>query len=378
MAQGGDNDSTEKTLEPTEKRLKDARKKGDVPSSKETGNMVVILALLAITALVLPLQAPKIIYALSILIEQTSSFDVATGDPGVNRLGQIMSDFFMRLAIAIGPLFAVLFAGGAIGAVIQGETVVAVERIKPKLSKLSPFEGLKRLFSANSIVEFIKSIIKVFAVGAMAIWVTEEAVRRIWTTSGFIPEYLPGYLGVAAQKLLLAAAIFLVPVAIADILWRRFDWRKKQRMSQKDIQDEQKESEGSPEIRSKRARRRRELSQQRSITAVPLADVILTNPTHYSVALKYNPQNDMAPVCIAKGADAVAQKIREIAFENGIPMIENKPLARVLFDTVEIDQVVPVEHWEIVAEIIRFVFDLKKDGKGSKAPEGSTLRTKPN
>ena len=196
-------------------------------------------------------------------------------------------------------------------------------------------------------------------------------------TSGFLPEFLPAYLVEASQKLLMAAAILLVPIAIADIMWRRFDWRKRQRMSQKDLQDEIKESEGSPEIRSKRARRRRELSQQRTIAVVPIADVILTNPTHYSVALKYDPASDMAPVCIAKGADLVALRIREIGFEHDIPIIENKPLARLLYDTVEIDQVVPVEHWEIVAEIISFVFDLKNN-KPRKAPEGSVLRTRLN
>ncbi len=372
-----DTDSTEKALEPTEKRLNDARKKGDVPSSKETGNMVVVIALLGIIAFVLPLQTPKIMNALFSLIEHSSSLTLATGAPGVARLGQIMSDFSMSVAIAIAPIFGVLVAGGAIGAVIQGETVVSLERIRPKLSKLSPAEGLKRLFSANSIVEFLKSIIKVFAIGALAIWFTYQAVRQIWMMSGFLPEYLPGYLGAVSQKLLLSAALLLVPIAIADILWRRFDWRRKQRMSLKDIRDEVKESEGSPEIRSKRAQRRRELSQQRTIAVVPIADVILTNPTHYSVALKYDPVADMAPICIAKGADLVALRIREIAFEHDIPIVENKPLARLLYDIVEIDQVVPVEHWEIVAEIISFVFALKNN-KPHKAPDGSVLRTKLN
>lgn len=369
-----DNDSTEKTLEPTEKRLNDARKKGDVPSSKETGNMVVVIALLAIVALVIPYQTPKIVDALVGLIELSSSLNVATGAPGVTILGQIMSDFSMNLVLAIAPIFGVLVVGAAIGAVIQGETVVSSERIQPKLSKVSPAEGIKRLFSANSLVEFIKSIIKVFAIGGLAIWFTNQAVRQVWTMSGFLPEYLPSYLVAASQKLLMAAAILLVPIAIADILWRRFDWRKKQRMSQKDLRDEIKESEGSPEVRSKRAQRRRQLSQQRTIAVIPMADVILINPTHFSVALKYDPEADMAPICIAKGADLIALSIREVALEHEIPIIENKSLARLLYDTVEIDQVVPVEHWAIVAEIISFVFDLKAK-KAGKAPVGSVLRT---
>ena len=147
-------------------------------------------------------------------------------------------------------------------------------------------------------------------------------------------------------------------------------------MSQKDLKDEQKESEGSPEIRQKRARRRQQLSQQRTITAVPLADVILTNPTHYSIALRYNPEKDMAPVCIAKGADNMAHRIREIAAANSIPMIENKPLTRLLYDEIDVDQTIPVQHWEIVAEIISFVFDLRNN-KIRKAPPGSSLRTTP-
>ena len=311
--------------------------------------MVVVVAMLGIATLVLPYQAPQIVVALSVLLDHSPNLMVATGEPGVIRLGQIMSEFFYMIVWAVLPIFGVLFLGGAIGAVIQGETVVAAERIKPKLSKLSPLEGLKRLFSANALVEFAKSIVKVLAIGGLAVWFTNEAVRRIWTSSGFIPEHLPGYLTAAAVKLLIAAAILLVPIAIADILWRRFDWRRKQRMSQKDIKDEHKESEGSPEIRQKRARRRRELSQQRTITAVPLADVILTNPTHYSIALKYDPAQDMAPVCIAKGADHLARRIREVAAEHDIPMIENKPLTRMLYDEIDVDQVIPVAHWEIVA-----------------------------
>jgi flagellar biosynthetic protein FlhB len=224
------------------------------------------------------------------------------------------------------------------------------------------------------MVEFIKSIVKVFAIGGLAIWFTNQAVRQIWMMSGFLPEYLPGYLVAASQKLLMAAAILLVPIAIADIMWRRFDWRKKQRMSEKDLRDEVKESEGSPEIRGKRARRRRELSQQRTIAVIPIADVILTNPTHFSVALKYDPAADMAPICIAKGADLMALRIREVALEHDIPIVENKPLARLLYDTVEIDQVVPVEHWAIVAEIISYVFDLKAN-RSHKVPDGSVLRT---
>jgi flagellar biosynthetic protein FlhB len=368
----GQNDSNEKTLEPTEKRLQDARKKGDVPSSKETGNMVVVLALLGIVAFVLPFQTPRVVGGLSALIEQSATLQVGHGAPGVARLSEILGGFSYGIALAVAPVFALLALGGAFGAAIQGEIVLSFERIKPKLSKVSPMEGFKRLFSANTLVEFVKSIIKVLAVGALAIWVSYGAVTGLWTTVGFLPEHLGGYLVGASRKLLMAAAALLVPIAIADILWRRFDWRRKQRMSHKEQRDEMKEMEGSPELRGARARRRRELSRQRTIAVVPLADVILTNPTHYAIALKYDPTVDEAPICIAKGADLVALKIREIGFANEIPVIENKPLTRLLYQAVEVDQVVPVAHWEIVAEIISYVFDLKQR-KRRAPPAGSTL-----
>ena len=369
-----ENDSTEKTLEPTEKKLADARKKGDLPSSKEASTMVVVISMLAIVSFVLPAQAPQIASALTALIDHSGKLEVATGMPGIARLGQITADFSTNMVIAVAPVFGALLLGGAIGAVIQGETVIAFDRIKPKLSKVSLKEGFKRLFSANSLVEFVKSIIKVFAIGALAVWFTKVAVEAIWQTTGFLPEALPEYLVSSANRLLIAAAILVVPIAIADILWRRFEWRKKLRMSQKDLRDEQKESEGSPEIRGKRAQRRRELSQQRTIAVVPIADVILTNPTHYAIGLKYDPETDIAPVCIVKGTDAVARRIREIAFEHEVPVIENKPLTRMLYDIVEVDQVIPGEHWEIIAEIISFVFDLKNN-KTRQIPAGSVLQT---
>jgi flagellar biosynthetic protein FlhB len=334
----------------------------------------VVLSMVAITGFVLPLIVPNTVEALSSLIEQAGAFDVGNGAAGLRRIGEVSSDFFTQLGFAIAPLFAVLLFGAIVGAILQGETVIAFERLKPKLSKVSPKEGFKRLFSANSLVEFIKNLIKVLAIGGIAIWFTDQAVRSIISTVGFVPEYLPNYIMTAARKLLIAAAVLLVPVAIADILWRRYDWRRKLRMSQKDLKDEIKESEGSPEIRGKRARRRRELSQQRTIAVVPLADVILTNPTHVAVALKYDPETNDAPVCIAKGADHLARKIREIGFENDIPILENKPLARLLYEEVEIDQVVPVAQWAVLAEIIRFVFDLKENRAGA-APEGSVLQT---
>jgi len=376
MAGSSEQDKSQKTQEPTEKKLRDARKQGDVPSSRETGNMMVVLSLFLATAFVLPWQAPRLAAALGSVFDGAGQVQIGNGRAGLAALGVVLEDLMLTLGLVLAPLFLLIMVGGVVGVLIQGETVAAVERIKPKLSKVSPVEGFKRLFSANTLVEFIKSLIKVLVVGALALWVTERAVRGIWQAPGFMPESLPGYMLQSTRRLLIAATLFLVPVAIFDILWNRFQWRKRQMMSVQEVRDEMKESEGDPHIKGRRAALRRARARQRMATAVPTASVILTNPTHYAVALKYDQGVDHAPVCVAKGADLMARRIREIAFENDVPIVENKPLARSLYDQVKIDEMVPVEHWQVVAEIISFVLDLRHN-RHRKPPAGSTLRDSP-
>lgn len=370
-------DKDTKTEEPTEKRIRDAYRKGDVPASRETGNMVVVLALLGIAAFALPMQVDKLVGSLAVLIEDAGQVVVGNGQVGLNDLQDASSAALSGLVSAILPVFAILMAGALFGALIQGITVVSAERIRPKLSKISPKEGLKRLFSLRSFVEFAKNLVKVLAVGALAVWVTNRAVQDIWAGLGFIPEYLPSYIVAHAKQLLIWTACLLVPIAVLDILWRRYDWRRRQMMTLKEVRDELKETEGNPEVRARRARLRRERSQQRVAVAVPLANLVLTNPTHFAVALKYDPETDIAPVCVAKGADNLAFRIRELAFEHDIPVIENKPLARLLFDVADLDEIVPAEQWEAVAEIVSFVMALKERGVTRKLPPGSGLLKRP-
>jgi flagellar biosynthetic protein FlhB len=191
-----------------------------------------------------------------------------------------------------------------------------------------------------------------------------------------VPEDLPDYTRRAVGLVLIAATVFLVPVAIIDILWKRSQWMKKQRMSMRELRDEHKDSEGDPQIKARRADIRRQRARQRIAASVPTASVILTNPTHYAVALRYQQGVDTAPVCVAKGVDLMAQQIRLLARENDIPIVENRPLARALHDSVEVDAQVPTEHWQAVAEIIGYVMDLRRNLR-RKPPEGSQLRDDP-
>ena len=370
-----DTDKSNKTLEPTEKKLRDARKKGDTPSSKESGNLMVIIALAVIGFYALPAQTTNIVELFMQVFQGAASIPVGEGSAGLAQIGSVFTHFSVHLGGALAPIFLVLLVGAVLGVIIRGETVVAVDRIKPKTSNISPISGFKRLFSADSLVEFLKSLLKVLVVGAFAIWATFQAVDDMWTAPGFLPENLPKYLSDSTVRLLIVVAAFFVPLTILDIIWKRFDWMRKNRMSHKEVRDEQKDMEGSPEIRAKRAQIRRQRSTFVA-TAVPEATVVLTNPTRLAIALKYDRGSDEAPVCVAKGADHMARRIREIAFENDVPMIENVPLTRALYEVIDVDLAVPSEHWEILAEIIGFVLELENNRKG-KLPANSALVTNP-
>lgn len=368
-----DEDKDNKTEEPTERKLRKAREKGDVASSKEAGNVMAVLSLFAITAFVLPSVSAPLAGVFRNVLESAGQIHVGTDLSGLRDLGAVSWKVLRGVGILLGPLMALMVIGALAGVALQGEVVVASERLKPKWSKISPISGFKRLFSLAAFVEFFKSVTKVLLVGVIAGWVVLNAVGQIWQTQGLVPEMVTDFIRAEAARMLLITLALVSVIAVADILWKRFDHRRKQRMSMKEIKDEVKETEGDPLIRSKRMNIRRERARQRLAQAVPRATVVLTNPTHFAVALKYENGVDMAPVCVAKGADLLAARIRELAKENEIPMVENRPLARALHDVAELDRPIPVEHWEAVAAIIGYIMDLERNIRRTP-PEGSSLR----
>jgi flagellar biosynthesis protein FlhB len=369
-----DDDKDNKNEEPTEQKLRKARKKGDVPSSQEAGNMTVVSSLLIVVIFILPQVAPKFAQSVKAFIELAGKSTVASGAAVLNDTGIAMLSIIKTLSLGAAPIFLTMLIAAFLGVMFQGETVVAADRIVPKLSKVSLLGGIKKMFSVDRVVDFLKNVTKVLVIAAIAFVVARNAISDIWRTQGFVPEALLPYISNAASRLLISAAIFLVPIAIFDIIWKRLQWIKKQRMSVQDIKNEHKDSEGDPKIKAQRAEIRRKRARQRISTSVPTADVIITNPTHYAVALKYEIGVDVAPVCVAKGTDLMAAQIRLLANDNEIPIIENKPLARALHAGVEVDQPVPVEHWQLVAEIIGYVMDLRRNIR-RKPPVGSTLRS---
>ncbi|MBN9887021.1 EscU/YscU/HrcU family type III secretion system export apparatus switch protein [Salipiger abyssi] len=368
-----DEDKDNKTEEPTERRLRKAREKGDVASSREAGTLMAVLSLFGITAFVLPSVSAPLTGLLRGVFETAGQVHIGGDVTGLRDLGGVTRELLRGVVLLLAPMILLMVLGALAGVALQGEVVVAAERLRPKWSKISPAAGLKRLFSLAAFVEFLKSVSKVLAVGAIAGWVSYRAVRQIWQGQGIFPEMLADYARQAAGQMLLMTLALVAVIAIADIMWKRFDHRRKQRMSFQEIKDEMKETEGDPQIRAKRLGLRRERARQRIAAAVPRATVILTNPTHYAVALKYENGVDLAPVCLAKGTDLMAAQIRRLARDSEIPIVENRPLARALYDVSEIDREIPVEHWEAVAAIIGYVLDLERNIRRAP-PEGSRLR----
>ncbi len=255
--------------------------------------------------------------------------------------------------------FAVLMVMGILSGYIQTGPIFTAETMKPDLKKISIMNGFQRLFSMRSISEFLKGLFKLGVVSAaiyLALWPYADTIEH------FVgQEFGPAMFDLETMflKMMGAALIVLFVLAIADYMYQRHDFMSKMRMSKQELKEEYKQTEGDPQIKGRLRALREQKARQRMMQAVPEADVVITNPTHYAVALKYDQKEMAAPQMVAKGVDAVAQRIRDVAAENKVPLVENPALARALYDSMDIEQTIPNEHFKAVAEVISYVFKLK-------------------
>ena len=369
-----DEDDSQKTEEPSDRRLDDARRKGNVPSSREAANLTGVFALFLLAMGVLPAILPRLAGALGGIFTLAGDVEIGVGAAGLADLGGVTAALARALLPLLGLVALLMLAFAVLGVLIQGQTVVAAERIRPKLSHLSPGAGVTRLFGAQALVEFLKNLVKLGVVAWIALAVSRRVIDALMPGALILPETLAAEIGGGAARMLAAVACFLVPVVLADIFWKRFQWKKKLMMTLQQVKDEAKDSEGAPETRRRRIEARDRLSRNRIQSRVPKATVVLTNPTHYAVALRYDRGQDAAPVCVAKGADLMAAQIRALAREAGVPVIENRPLARALWAEAEVDRVIPDAHWQAVAQFIAYVMDLRKR-LNRPPPKGSRIRT---
>lgn len=354
MSDEADDDS--KTEEPSGKRLQEARDSGNVPMSRELISWFMLLSLALFVLAFGGSMARGLQELLTPFVTEPDRIPLDVGS-FLARFESLSVDAAVYLAV---PLFIAFFFALA-GAVFQVGFLFSSKALEPNLEKLDPIKGLKRLFSLRSFLEFGKGILKLIIVGtalALVLWPSFDDLPKMVSED---PVTLAGEMR-DAMLTLLAACLFVVGIiALVDLLYQRFDHIKKLRMTKQELKDEFKQTEGDPMVKNRLRQIRAERARKRMMAAVPTADVVVTNPTHFAVALKYDAESMTAPRCVAKGQDLVAKRIRDVAEEHKVPVIENPPLARALYATVDIDEEVPPEHYKAVAEVIGYVMRLKRE-----------------
>jgi len=348
-----DSDKEDRTEDPTQRKLDEATDKGDVPKSQEIGTFFVLCGFTLALLVAAGWSARDAMLSLrGFLMNAHQVPSDGASFMQVTRQG-VLTGF-----MALGLPFAFILCAGLAGAFIQHKLLWTFEPLMPKFDRISPMAGFKRLFGKEAWVNFAKGLAKTMLIG-IVIWYTlwNQHDRLEAFAEMNVSALMPATLSLAIQLMGTVLALFAV-IAIGDFVWQRFSWYQRQKMTKEEIKQEFKNSEGNPEIKAKLRQIRSQRVRKRMMAAVPKATVIITNPTHFAVALQYEP-GMAAPLCLAKGVDAVALKIREVAGEHRVPIVENPPLARALHATVGIDEEIPVEHYQAVAEVIGYVLRLK-------------------
>lgn len=348
-------DDDEKTEEPTPRKLEQAREKGDIVYTPEVGSALSLIALTGIVAFMAGPIASQMAHA---FIGFLSMPDQYSTQPGA--LEHILGQIGLKLLAIFGMTCLALAAAGVASRYIQDKGTFTGERLQPKLEKLNPIEGFKRVFGKQAFASFLKSLAKLGVVGSVMLWALWPKDSTLENLSLLDANALLPYVQDRVVAMLIALTSASALIAVADYVFTRQSYMKRQRMSPREIKEEHRQQDGDPMIKAKLRQIRMQRSRQRMMQNVPQASVIITNPTHYAVALKYDPITTPAPICLAMGVDAVALRIREVAQEHDIPIVEDPPLARALFATAELDQPIPKEHYEAVAKVIGFVMRLAR------------------
>jgi flagellar biosynthetic protein FlhB len=350
-----DQDADSKTEEATEKKLHDSVERGNVPVSREVSLLASMAAMLIVMMFVLPSRAEQFVGALIHFLDDPGGWRIErTSD--VLALGEVLA---IAAAQFLAPIVILLMISGVVASIAQNAPRIVPDRIMPDLSRISLGAGLARVFGPKGWTEFLKSTVKILAVGAVVAMII--AGQRFLLTSAMFLDVadLPQRILKLCVDVIAAVLVATLVVASVDIVWARIHWRRDQRMSRHEIKEELKQTEGDRLVKARLRSLRLDRSRKRMLSAVPKATMVVVNPTHYAVAMRYVRAEGGAPMVLAKGVDLVALKIREIAEQNFIPIVEDKPLARSLYDAVTVDSVIPAEFYRAVAEIVHLIQDKK-------------------
>lgn len=350
----------EKTEEPTAKKKEDTRKEGKVAKSKELSGGVELIALFVILKFWVGMMGERFIGLFETVYKKFPEFTVHY-DGFISKFEYhiLFKDILLQILFLLLPFFAIGVLISIVVNMAQFKFKVSAKPLQPKFSKLNPVNGFKRLFSAEKLMELLKSILKVVLISVIVYTTIKDDWVYLYKFYDMPLMQSVSLIGDIVINLGLKVSLFFLVIAFADFGYQKYKFNKEIKMTKQEVKDEYKQSEGDPQIKGKIRQKMREVSQRRMMQDLTKADVVITNPTHFAVAIRYAPDEHKAPIVVAKGADYLAQKIKGIARENGIEIVENKPLARMLYANVDIGQEVPPELYQAVAEVLAFVYKLQ-------------------
>lgn len=357
-------DDQEKTEEATPHKLEEARRKGDVAQSKEFATFVVFLGLV----LGLYFTGPTILK--NVVDVTRDSFDVTHYKVETNEGFEVIATSIINLLLrTIGPLFILVLFFGVAAYVGQFGFMFSLEKLIPKFSKINPATGIKKIFSKDTLVELIKSLFKIGVISAIMIVIVRAEMDELMILSSYSVKGIFIYFMSFIMKMIIAALLFIALLGLLDFSYQKWSYAEKMKMSQQEIKDENKQREGDPLVKSRIRQIQRDRARNRMMEEVPQATVVVTNPTHVAVALKYERGIDPAPIVVAKGAGEIAKTIKEIAMKANVPIVEKKALARYLYKNVEVKDRIPESLYTAVAEVLAYVYRLKKKFKSWQASQ---------
>ncbi|CAM3077159.1 flagellar biosynthesis protein FlhB [Filibacter tadaridae] len=346
----------EKTEKATPKKREDSRKKGQVLKSQDVTSAIVLLAVFLFLFFASGFMRDRFFVFFTQAF--TQYIPIVTLDADSTML--IYTDVLVQMAFLLLPVMLVAMVAGIAGNLMQFGLLFTAEPLKFDLKKIDPIKGVKRIFSMRAIVELMKSMLKISFIGSVTTLILITNIDKVLGLAFKSPWDTLTTIGQLAAMMGITASFVLLFISLLDFIYQKFDYEKNLKMSKQDIKDEHKNSEGDPIIKSRIKQRQREMAMRRMMQEVPNADVVITNPTHYAIALKYDDGDMDAPVVVAKGVDFVAQKIKLIAKEHEVVMVENRPLARSLYDQVEIGGRIPDEFFKAIAEILAYVYRIQR------------------
>jgi flagellar biosynthetic protein FlhB len=349
-------DKESKTEAPSDKKVRDALEKGNIPFSREAPMFASILGILLVLTFVARSNTKFLTERLSLFIDRPQDFRLDSGADA--------AALFQALSLEIGtflvPIIAILAGCSLAASILQNMPSIVSERIRPQWSRISPMSGWSRIFGRAGLVEFAKALFKFGTITIVSILLLKSEQHKVFNAMFSDPTLIPELMLTMAMRLVSAIAIATIVLVAADLVWARLKWRNDLKMTHQEVKEEYKQLEGDPMVKARMRSLAQDRARQRMLAAVPKATFVIANPTHYAIALRYERSEASAPIVVAKGRDLIALKIRETAEKHGVPVIEDKPLARSMYDHVEVDRMIPPDFYKAVAQILFYILTRSK------------------